>query len=114
MLKSLLTLVTLLISLISADAQRPIEGHILVNGIHRDYIVHLPSGNKTTAGLPVVLIFHGGGGNALQMQRYMDIDDVADKEKFITVYPQGIKGAWNDGRDFKYEISANNDMQFIS
>ncbi len=94
-------------------AQQNIDGHIMVNGLQRDYILHLPSHIEKRISLPLVFIFHGGGGNSKQMQRYMGMDAIADRENFITVYPQGLNKQWNDGREFKESIAANDDVKFI-
>ena len=64
--------------------------------------------------MPLVMVFHGGGGNHKQVQRYMGMDSIADKENFITVYPNGINKQWNNGREFKESISANDDVPFIN
>lgn len=56
-------------------------------GRRRTYIVHVPPG--ATGALPVVLAFHGGGGNASGFQRYAELDRVADRERFLVVYPNG-------------------------
>lgn len=90
-----------------------ISGHFTVDGLDRNYIIHLPP----TYGhfeLPVVFVLHGGGGNAAQVQRYMGMDQIADYENFITVYPQGINKQWNDGREFREGISSHDDVHFIS
>jgi polyhydroxybutyrate depolymerase len=55
----------------------------------RRYIVHVPKLPAPAAGFPVVLNFHGGGGNAADHQSYTGLDRVADREGFITVYPFG-------------------------
>jgi polyhydroxybutyrate depolymerase len=56
-------------------------------GRRRTYIVHVPPG--ATGGLPVVLAFHGSGGNASGFQRYAQLDRVADRDRFLVVYPNG-------------------------
>jgi len=56
-------------------------------GRRRSYIVHVPPG--ATGELPVVLAFHGGGGNASGFQRYAELDRVANRERFLVVYPNG-------------------------
>ncbi len=91
-----------------------INGTIKIGSAQREYILHLPNGYTGTTSLPLVMIFHGGGGNSRQMQRYMQMDAIADKESFITVYPNGVNKQWNDGREFKESITANDDIQFIS
>ena len=59
------------------------------DGLIRSYIVHIPPAYNTNKKYPVVIMIHGGGGNAEAMQRYVLIDKVADKEGFIVVYPDG-------------------------
>lgn len=64
--------------------------------------------------MPLVFIFHGGGGNAKHIQWYIGMDPVADKEQLITVYPQSINKQWNDGREFDQKIAFNDDLLFIN
>ena len=113
MKKFFITCITFLLAAVTI-AQRNIEGIINVGTLHRVYLVHLPANYKVNTPLPLVMIFHGGGGNYKQMQRYMAMDAIADKENFITVYPNGINKQWNDGREFKESIAANDDVQFIN
>lgn len=56
-------------------------------GRTRVYIVHMP--RRVLDKPPVVLAFHGGGGNARGFQEYAELDAVADREGFIVVYPNG-------------------------
>jgi len=56
-------------------------------GRQRQYIVHVPEG--ATGNLPLLLAFHGGGGNARGFQQYAELDRVADRERFLVVYPNG-------------------------
>ena len=69
----------------------------------RTFIVHLPRDFATRGPLPVVVAFHGGGGNAAGFARYAGLDRVADREGFVVVYPDGTGRAgrqlltWNAG-----------------
>src|SRR4029077_2339453 len=56
-------------------------------GQERSYLVHSPPRPRSPA--PVILSFHGGGGNAPAQQEYSRLDAVADREGFIVVYPNG-------------------------
>ncbi|MGD9563134.1 MAG: PHB depolymerase family esterase [Pyrinomonadaceae bacterium] len=60
-----------------------------VNGVKRSYILHLPPTYKKDKPLPLVIAFHGGGGNAANMIRMSGFSEKADKENFIVVYPNG-------------------------
>jgi polyhydroxybutyrate depolymerase len=57
-------------------------------GMTRSYRLHLPA-HADGASLPVVLNFHGGGGNARSHQEYVRMDAVADREGFAVAYPAG-------------------------
>lgn len=91
-----------------------IEGYIEVDGIERFYIVHFPENTDLENKLPVVLVLHGGGGNAKQMMKYSKFNNTADKGTFIAVYPEGYKKNWSDGR-IGDELPVNrDDVKFIS
>jgi polyhydroxybutyrate depolymerase len=64
-----------------------------VGGRDRVYRLHKPSGLPASASLVVVL--HGGFGSAYQAERAYGWDQLADSAKFIAVYPEGVKRAWN-------------------
>lgn len=49
--------------------------------------MHVPPGLGRMA--PVVLAFHGGGGEARGYQEYSGIDRIANRERFVAVYPYG-------------------------
>ena len=90
-------------------------------GRQRTYIVHVPPGAGDTP-LPVLLAVHGGGGNAAGFQRYAELDRVADRERFVVVYPNGTGPlpnrllTWNAGDGCcGYALNNNvNDLGFAA
>jgi polyhydroxybutyrate depolymerase len=72
-------------------------------GRTREYIVHVPRGMSAMDTLPLLLAFHGGGGEAALFQKHAGLDVVADREHFLVVYPNGTGIAprrlltWNAG-----------------
>jgi polyhydroxybutyrate depolymerase len=90
-------------------------------GRRRTFLVHVPPGSQS-APLPVVMAFHGGGGNASGFQRYAELDRVADRERFVVVYPNGTGPlpnrllTWNagDGCCGYALTNAVNDMGFAA
>jgi len=62
---------------------------IVVDQRQRTYIAHLPPRWSERGPLPVVVAFHGGGGNASGFKGYAGLDAVADREGFVVVYPDG-------------------------
>jgi polyhydroxybutyrate depolymerase len=67
-------------------------------GVEREYLLHIPSQLPVEQPVPLVFVFHGGGGTAAGMMALSRFNAVADREKFIVAYPQGIGRSWNDGR----------------
>ena len=65
------------------------ERHLIHNGRDRSYILHIPPQYNSKDKLPLVLLFHGGGGNARQALRAYGLVEKADKEGFILVAPNG-------------------------
>ena len=71
--------------------------------LKRTYLVRVPPQASGGAALPVVINYHGGGGDARTQKWYTRMDAVADREGFIAVYPNGTGGfgtrllTWNAG-----------------
>ena len=72
--------------------------HMNFGGRQRVYLVYRPSNVPATRPLPLVIAFHGGGGDAEQMKRHSGLNGWADKLGFMVVYPEAIDKHWNDGR----------------
>lgn len=99
------------------------DAHILVqNGLERRYVVRVPSAlARGAVKMPLVLVLHGGGGNAAISEYMTGFTEKAEKEGFIVVYPEGsgrIKGqllTWNAGHCCGYAMTHQvNDVEFIS
>ncbi|MBN2037904.1 MAG: hypothetical protein JW768_14275 [Chitinispirillaceae bacterium] len=75
---------------------------IMVAGQARTYVLHVPSGLSNPA---LVINMHGLTGTGSQQQMYSRMDRVADQEKFIAVYPDGLANTW--------DVSGNQDVDFI-
>lgn len=82
----------------TSSASHDITETLFFGGLTRSYILHLPP--STTGALPpLVLAFHGGGGTAASMEKLTRFDDLADTERFLVVYPQGVADQWAGARD---------------
>jgi polyhydroxybutyrate depolymerase len=55
----------------------------------RTYRIHIPPCYTGDDPLPVILILHGHPSNGKDMQSATELDEKADKEGFIAVYPDG-------------------------
>jgi polyhydroxybutyrate depolymerase len=84
--------------LVSGDHTRTLD----VGDRTRSYLVHIPPKYDSKQPTPVVLAFHGGTGNASVMARFCGLNDKANSENFIVVYPNGTGRSegvltWNGG-----------------
>lgn len=72
-----------------------------VDGVEREYLVHVPPGRSPDIPRPLVLAFHGGGGHPEQFAATAGLDRVADREGFVVAYPAGTGAlnllTWNAG-----------------
>jgi polyhydroxybutyrate depolymerase len=75
-------------------------------GMTRQYRIHVPAGYSSSRPTPMVLAFHGGGGNMdLQADdRYYGLESKSDRAGFIAVFPNGYSplrsgklATWNAG-----------------
>jgi polyhydroxybutyrate depolymerase len=99
-----------------ADDSLTVEREIEVAQLKRTYRIHVPA-NVTTPAAPLVMMFHGGGGNARQIERFTRFSELADRAGFIVVYPQGIGNNWNDGREasnLKSQRDNVDDVRFVA
>lgn len=87
------------------------EKEIVVNGIKREYVVYTPAHWNALRKHPLILAFHGGGGNAKQAMKHYSFNAIADTAEFLVVYPNGIRKHWNDGRNLKKQ--KHDDVAFI-
>jgi polyhydroxybutyrate depolymerase len=69
-----------------------------VGAREREYLLYVPEVADPSRKLPVVFAYHGGNGTARSMMQLTKFNEVADRESFVVVYPQGVGKSWNDGR----------------
>jgi polyhydroxybutyrate depolymerase len=88
-------------------------------GRTRKYLVHIPPGGSSP--MPLVMVLHGGGGNANQVMRSTRFDEVADEHGFIAVFPHGngrlsdeFLLTWNSGNCCAYALAQGfDDVSFL-
>ncbi|GCE30938.1 hydrolase [Dictyobacter alpinus] len=76
---------------------------------YRTYLVHVPALYDPKKSFPVVIVFHGHGGSAESTEQGTGFSQLADKEHFIAVYPQGLRDdnqlfMWASIGPFDYNI----------
>jgi polyhydroxybutyrate depolymerase len=93
--------------------------HTLVHdGATRSYVVRMPE--RASGRLPLVLVLHGGGGNAANAEQMTGFTAKGRDEGFIVVYPEGSSRmrdkllTWNARHCCAYAMKQNvDDVGFI-
>ncbi len=94
----------LILGFLSADkvkdpnaVQRDYSGSLEFGGITRVYHIHIPPSYDRRNPAPLLFAFHGLGGDGKWMENETKLNETADQEGFIVVYPDGYKASWSDG-----------------
>ncbi len=84
---------------------------ITVGSLDRTYIVHVPSRRPMAQSgavlpYPLTIVLHGSSGSGEDIRGTTNMDSVADANRIVVVYPNGVAGAgglfptdWNAGGD---------------
>lgn len=87
-----------------AEEEHIVKKTIETGGRERAYRLHVPPSYSKEKPVPLVLMFHGGGGSSSGMESLTHFGALSDREGFIVAYPDAVEGNWNDGReDFRSE-----------
>jgi len=107
----------LLIAMLSGCINK--REYLSINGEKRSYIIHVPESYDETMPTPLVLVLHGGGGNAKNIENVSGFNEKADEEGFIVIYPDGTGRfqrkllTWNAGFCCGYALENNIDDVFF-
>ena len=88
---------------------------VIHEGVEREYIIHVPENLNQDS--PIVFVIHGYTGSAEGIAAYTGMNNIAEREGFIVVYPQGTIDSngntfFNVGYEFN-DDSPINDVSFI-
>ena len=88
---------------------------VIHEGVEREYIIHVPENLNQDS--PIVFVIHGYTGSADGIAAYTGMNNIAEREGFIAVYPQGTIDSngntfFNVGYEFN-DDSPINDVSFI-
>lgn len=82
-----------------------------VNGVERVYHLCLPATLPADTPVPLLLVFHGRGGNGLAFGQQSGFPELAERERFIVAFPDGLNRKWMDG-DPNLDPLYQNDIPF--
>ncbi|MDP8224324.1 MAG: PHB depolymerase family esterase [Candidatus Lernaella stagnicola] len=94
-----------------------IDGSFSHAGRTRQYRLVIPPAYDGKTALPLVMVFHGGGGNARRAEQTTGFSQKAIREGFFVVYPEGVGRlptrhkllTWNTGNCCGYAKEINSD-----
>lgn len=69
----------------AADATRTTR----IDGLERRYVLHVPTSVDGVKPVPLVIVLHGGGGNADAVARQTRFNIEAGRHGFVVAYPDG-------------------------
>lgn len=119
------SLLGLAFSVVAADRDSGSSGQrqtLSYHGVERSYVIRVPGdlANRNER-IPLVLVLHGGGGNAESAEKMTGFTDKARREGFIVVYPEGTGRrkhkflTWNAGHCCGYAMETKaDDVGFIN
>ena len=117
----LATVVAFLVAMLlaaSAIARATETIELDIDGVLRTTLVHVPANTALDDRLPLVLVFHGSALNGRLMEEITGFSELADREGFIVVYPNGSgpQGvlSWNAGSCCSFALEREvDDLGFI-
>ena len=74
----------------SAELDVPADPAVSAGATRRTYLVHVPAGYRPDRAVPAVLLLHGNGGSAADLDQVSGLSELADRRGFLAVYPQGL------------------------
>ena len=73
----------------AAQAGASVDLELAHDGLTRGYRLHLPAGHDGAQALPLWLHVHGYTGSAAHSDGWTGLSELADREGFVVVFPQG-------------------------
>jgi polyhydroxybutyrate depolymerase len=101
-------------------AQQDFNRTIMVDGIERSYILHLPLSFHSFKKIQVIFALHGNEVDNAGAVNLYNLNDLADEKHFIIVYPAAIGRNWNipgtnhDSASNTNDSDNADDVHFIS
>ncbi|MBI4518102.1 MAG: hypothetical protein HY699_20045 [Deltaproteobacteria bacterium] len=100
---------------------RRLERTIVVSGVSRSYVLDVPASTEPSRPVPLLFDFHGLGHSGGGVWAVSEFRQLAERDGFITVYPDGLTVTLNTGTQqlegTGWEIAAadsNRDLKFTA
>jgi polyhydroxybutyrate depolymerase len=74
----------------SVDLEVKADPEVSAGSTRRAYRVHVPAGYRPDRPVPAVLLLHGNGGSAADLDDVSGLSELGDRRGFLAVYPHGM------------------------
>ncbi len=86
-------------------------GTLTYQGQPRTYVLHTPTSYRSNRPLAIVIAFHGYGSQGKDLAASSGLNDLADQQGFLAVYPDGLDRRWNLSQSLFSQVD---DVGFVS
>jgi polyhydroxybutyrate depolymerase len=83
-------------------------------GRERQFLLYVPKDLPRDTAVPLLFVYHGGGGEAKGTMNLSQFNPIADQGRFIAVYPEGIGKGWNDGRSTAVSLAHRENVDDVA
>lgn len=97
---------------VSTDIQRMQWAQFRFQNVDRNYLLYSPASYSEQTPSALIVVLHGGHGDAGKTADRTGFKPLADQEGFLVLYPEAAEKHWNDGR--KTTASNIDDVAFIN
>ena len=103
------------IAFLNNVSSQTFQRNLFYDGNNRQYVLHIPANYTGSSNVPLLFVFHGGGGIANQfMAQTSDMRPIADTAGFILVYPQAAVDPTDGSNSWLHKSpTTHNDVFFI-
>ena len=91
-------LMVMLLAQAAIAGAEPVFSSLTLGGEQRGYWIYKPEGLERTKTAPLLFVLHGSAGRGSDMIKITQsgLERLADKEKFIVIYPDSLERRWNE------------------
>lgn len=91
----------------SAIPHGKVVRHLMVDGVQREVVLHVPDSVDGSSDVPVVFMLHGTSGSGHKFYNISGWVEKADAEGFIAVFPSALNYCFGDDEDFDGVVEPN-------
>jgi polyhydroxybutyrate depolymerase len=100
----------------SVETGRRLLRRLDIDGVERSYVLDVPESIRPTVPVPLILDFHGFGHSAAGVWKVSKFGELAARDGFIMVYPDGLvvdlRGHVGSGWEI-FSVDGNRDLAFV-